>query len=73
MGKVLTKNLFQLSAESPISSETLDSVGITSGLRSKYVKKGMLLSLQKGVHSKTKYANPRVANLRIDVAEILEL
>lgn len=50
MGKVLTKNLFQLSAESPISSETLDSVGITSGLRSKYVKKGLLLSLQKGVY-----------------------
>ena len=50
MGKILTKNLFQLSAESPISSETLDSVGITSGLRSKYVKKGLLLSLQKGVY-----------------------
>ena len=50
MGKILTKNLFRLSAESPISSETLDSVGITSGLRSKYVKKGLLLSLQKGVY-----------------------
>ena len=73
MGKVLTKNLFQLSAESPISSESLDSVGITSGLRSKYVKKGLLLSLQKGVHSKTKYANPQCVDLRIDVAEIPKL
>lgn len=47
----LTKKLFNISPEAPISATELDRLGIDSSVRNKYLKSGRLLLLKCGVYS----------------------